>query len=112
MNLPTHTDEKVQEHHEGKYYFTNKRTTQETDRLKTLAEELDATQEWTVTRGLTGGWIIKVSVDAITCREARDVADEVTYAQNWLRGAFRNDHGKKQPEDWALKYQDFELVRG
>lgn len=110
--LPTHTGDRVTEHHDGKTYMTRKRSIIETQRLQSLAQLLDPTQEWTIERKMMSGPVIRISVDAAFVREAKAIADEVVYAQNWLRGMFRKDHGKKAPEDWALKYTDFEMVRG
>lgn len=112
MNRVTHNPTvRVEEYHKGKVTRVPERTVGETIRLQYLRKELDPTQEWTVTRRLMNGWEVRVSVDAVQVREAKAVADEVTYALNWLNGAFKDDKFKKGPEEWALKYTDYELVR-
>jgi len=109
-NVKTHTNEKVQESFGEKYYSVRKRTNQESNRLRTLRDQLNPEQHWTVTRKIHGGVEVRIHVDAINAREAKDQANEVQYALNWMNGAYKNDKGKKEPEDWALKYEDYEMV--
>lgn len=92
--------------------MTPKRSRYETQRLQQLARDIAHQPEFTVTRKLMHGPVIKVSVDAVTPGEAKAVADEVVYAINWQRGMFKKDHTKKPPEQWALGYEDYELVKG
>lgn len=73
-------------------------------RLMLLSKELHSPRQWTVTRGLRSGRIVRIGVDADSPTDAARVADEVVYALSWDgRGA--------SPEQWAIGYTDIGYVR-
>lgn len=58
---------------------------------------------YVITRGLPDGMLMRIELDAMTLSEAKFVADEVQYCFNYALLANKDRHGKKEPEDWALR---------